>query len=102
MGEGGFWIKTRVFKFVNCVYAVWKDLLFNILHIVAGNHSLEFDPEFVGELTSFGKKLQANVGDFAVFIFAIDDKIIFVCHEFRCFLLLILGEHNPEIIRISR
>lgn len=49
MGEGGIWIKTRVFKFVNCVYAVWKDLLFNILHIVVSNHSLEFDPEFVGE-----------------------------------------------------
>jgi len=80
MGEGSIGIKARILEFVDSIHSIRENLLFYILKIVASHYSLKFDAELVCKLASFSQELKAHIGHLAVFILAIDYKIILVCH----------------------
>ena len=74
--------ETGVFDLIELVYAIGENLVLDVFEIVADNYCFEFDAETVGKYTAFGEKFKAYVCDFAFVIFAVNDKIIFVCHNF--------------------
>ncbi len=79
MRERGIGIEALVLEFVEGINSEGKDLLFDLLQIVACDHGLEFDSETVGELTALGEEFEAYVCHLSILIFAIYYKIMLVC-----------------------
>ncbi len=77
---GGIGIKLLILELIDRVGAIFEDLLLHIVKLVADYDCLKLHAEVVGELSSLGQQLKADVGHLAVVVLAIYYEIVGVCH----------------------